>query len=145
MLIYQSPRNPHSHLAIKERKSLSYPTRRLLSMGLVRGRVLDFGCGTGIDVAFLRKQGLEVTGYDPHYAPEPPDGRFDTILCHYVLNCISCNCLKRPLRAINSSHFPDSTIVPFSITNTWSASWIVLNLWVTTRIVRLPFISVIAA
>ena len=54
----------------------------------MRGRVLDFGCGTGTDVAFLREQGIDITGYDPHYAPAWPTGRFDTILCQYVLNVL---------------------------------------------------------
>jgi diadenosine tetraphosphate (Ap4A) HIT family hydrolase len=50
--------------------------------------VLDYGCGHGTDVDFLREKGFEVEGYDPHYAPERPDGTFDTILCHYVLNVL---------------------------------------------------------
>ena len=50
--------------------------------------MLDFGCGHGADVDFLREKGFEVEGYDPHYAPEHPDGTFDTILCHYVLNVL---------------------------------------------------------
>ena len=87
-LIYQSPKNPNSHLTIKERKFPSYPTKHLFSAGLVQGRVLDFGCGSGIDVEFLRKNGFEVIGYDPHYAPEAPSGQFDTILCNYVLNVL---------------------------------------------------------
>jgi len=87
-MIYQSPKNPNSHLTIKERKWPSYPTKQLLSAGLIEGRVLDFGCGTGTDVAFLRKNRLDVTGYDPFCNPDYPTGRFDTILCHYVLNVL---------------------------------------------------------
>lgn len=88
MMITQSPRNPNSHLTVKDRKWLSFPTKFLLDHGLVRNRVLDFGCGTGTDVAFLRGQGFDVTGYDPYYASDYPTGRFDTILCHYVLNVL---------------------------------------------------------
>ena len=87
-MIAPSPRNPHSHLTVKDRRWPSYPTRHLLAQGRVRGRVLDFGCGTGTDVAFLREQGIDITGYDPHYAPAWPTGRFDTILCQYVLNVL---------------------------------------------------------
>jgi ATP adenylyltransferase len=87
-MIVQSPKNPYSHLTVKERKWPSYPTKQLLSMGLIQGKVLDFGCGTGVDVTFLREQGHDVTAYDPHYAPEYPTGKFDTILCHYVLNVL---------------------------------------------------------
>lgn len=88
MLIYQSPNNPHSHLMIKERKRLSYPTKRLLSMGLIQGRVLDFGYDDGIEAAFLRQQHCAVVGYDPFHALEPPVGRFDTVLCRNVLTVL---------------------------------------------------------
>ncbi|HOV48014.1 MAG TPA: HIT domain-containing protein [Anaerolineae bacterium] len=87
-LIYRSPQNPNSHLTVKERTQASFPVRYLLNQGLLRGRVLDFGCGLGVDVAFLQARGFEVTGYDPHYAPDPPQGKFDTILCLYVLNVL---------------------------------------------------------
>jgi len=88
ILIYQSPKNPNSHLTIKERKWPSYPTKYLLTEGKILGKVLDFGCGNGTDVAFLRKKGFDITGYDPHYAPQTPTEQFDTILCHYVLNVL---------------------------------------------------------
>lgn len=81
-------KNPHAHLTAKERDRPSFPTRKLLGLGRIEGRVLDFGCGHGADVDFLREKGFEVEGYDPYYAPERPDGRFDTILCHYVLNVL---------------------------------------------------------
>jgi ATP adenylyltransferase len=81
-------KNPHSHLTAKDRDRPSFPTRKLLGLGHIEGRVLDFGCGHGADVNFLREKGFEVEGYDPHHAPERPDGSFDTILCHYVLNVL---------------------------------------------------------
>jgi len=88
MFIYQSPKNPNSHLTIKDRKFPSFPTKQLFLRDQIRGRVLDFGCGTGVDVDFLRSKDFEVVGYDPNYAPEIPDGKFDTILCNYVLNVL---------------------------------------------------------
>lgn len=88
MFVLQSPKNPNSHLTIKARKYPSYPTKQLFSMGKIQGKVLDFGCGLGIDVAFLRQNGFEIIGYDPHYAPEIPKGEFDTIICNYVLNVL---------------------------------------------------------
>lgn len=81
-------KNPYSHLTAKERDRPSFPTRKLLGLGRVEGRVLDYGCGHGADVDFLREKEFEVVGYDPHYAPERPEGTFDTILCHYVLNVL---------------------------------------------------------
>ncbi len=88
MIIFQSPQNPNSHLTIKERKWPSYPTKFLFSAGKIQGRVLDFGCGGGIDASFLTKNGLYTTKFDPYYAPQVPTGKFDTILCHYVLNVL---------------------------------------------------------
>ncbi|HOC20141.1 MAG TPA: bifunctional class I SAM-dependent methyltransferase/HIT family protein [Anaerolineae bacterium] len=87
-LIYRSPQNPNSHLTVKERTQASFPVKYLLNQGLLRGRILDFGCGLGVDVAFLQARGFEAIGYDPHYAPDPPQGKFDTILCLYVLNVL---------------------------------------------------------
>jgi diadenosine tetraphosphate (Ap4A) HIT family hydrolase len=81
-------RNPHSHLTAKERDRPSFPTRKLLEMGRIRGRVLDYGCGHGADVRFLSQRGFDAVGYDPHYAPDLPSGPFDTVLCHYVLNVL---------------------------------------------------------
>lgn len=87
-LVFRSPQNPHSHLTVKQRTQASFPLRYLLEQGLIHGRVLDFGCGLGADVDFLRTKGFDVTGYDPYYAPALPQGRFDTILCLYVLNVL---------------------------------------------------------
>jgi ATP adenylyltransferase len=87
-LVFRSPQNPNNHLTVKERSEASFPVRHLLQSGLIRGRVLDFGSGLGEDVAFLRPKGFDVSGFDPHYAPDSPQGRFDTILCLYVLNVL---------------------------------------------------------
>lgn len=87
-MIYQSPKNPYSHLTIKERRWPSFPTKQLFQRNLIRGRVLDFGSGTGIDGTFLKEKGVDVTAYDPYYAPVYPTGKFDTILSNYVLNIL---------------------------------------------------------
>lgn len=87
-MIYQSEKNPNSHLTIKERKWPSFPTKQLLSRRLIRGKVLDFGCGLGIDVKFLKTKNIDVTGYDPYYAPDYPTEKYDTIVCNYVLNIL---------------------------------------------------------
>lgn len=86
--VFCSPQNPHSHLTVKERTRPSFPLRYLLKERKIQGRILDFGSGLGRDVQFLNEQGFDVTGYDPYYAPEIPQGRFDTILCFYVLNVL---------------------------------------------------------
>ncbi len=65
------------------RRSMSAPAQRLRKLDLIRGRVLDYGCGQGKDV-----EELGCAGYDPHFSPKMPRGRFDTILCTYVLNVL---------------------------------------------------------
>lgn len=106
-LVYHSPQNPNSHLTVKERTQASFPVRHLLKNGLIRGHVLDFGCGLGVDVAFLRNKGFNVTGYDPHYAPDPPQGRFNTILCIYVLNVLLPEEQAHVLMAVSELLQPD--------------------------------------
>lgn len=80
--------NPNSHLTAIERTSLSYPARILLNQKKIQGKILDFGCGIGKDVELLAAKGFEIKGYDPHYFPEFPTEKFDTILCFYVLNVL---------------------------------------------------------
>ena len=48
------------------------------------GRTLDYGCGRGFDATCF-----DMERYDPHYFPNKPDGFFDTITCHYVLNVVT--------------------------------------------------------
>jgi ATP adenylyltransferase len=88
MKLYHSPKNPNAHLTVKDRDRVSYPTRVLLKEGQLKGRILDFGCGLGKDVEFLKTQNLDIQGYDPTYQPNYPTEKFDTIICHYVLNVL---------------------------------------------------------
>lgn len=80
--------NPNSHLTAKERVVLSFPAKMLLNKGLLKGDVIDFGCGFGKDVELLKAKGISIIGYDKHYFPEYPQKRFDTIICFYVLNVL---------------------------------------------------------
>jgi diadenosine tetraphosphate (Ap4A) HIT family hydrolase len=86
MLSYE--KNTNSHLTVKDRKTPSLPVRLLLEKELLIGDILDFGCGLGIDVDFLIKSNFNAIGYDPFYKPEYPEGKFDTIICFYVLNVL---------------------------------------------------------
>lgn len=71
------------------RKAMSAPMQKLFTEGLIKGRVLDFGCGRGYDVDKLHSvHGMDAYGYDPHYAPNMPKGPFDTVTMIYVLNTI---------------------------------------------------------
>lgn len=78
----------HPYLTAIKRKDLSVPVRNLLQQGLLKGRILDFGCGFGYDTDELKRRGYDITGYDYYYRPEYPEGKFDTIFCVYVLNVL---------------------------------------------------------
>lgn len=81
-------KNQYSHCTAKERDKLSFPAKIVNERNGLEGDILDFGCGFGSDVKFLHEQGYRITGYDPHYFPEYPARRFDTIICFYVLNVL---------------------------------------------------------
>lgn len=58
--------------------------------GLLRGMILDYGCGRGFDVCYY---GLKywIDGYDPYWElwRQEREETFDTIVCNYVLNVVS--------------------------------------------------------
>lgn len=81
--------NPH--LTAIERTSMSFPTRWLKEHNLLKGEILDFGCGFGYDTDELKKQGYDIVGYDNHYRLDYPIKRYDTIICNYVLNVLEPN------------------------------------------------------
>ncbi|MEX0965685.1 MAG: bifunctional class I SAM-dependent methyltransferase/HIT family protein [Bacteroidia bacterium] len=76
------------HLTAKERTSPSWPTKHLFREKLLNGEILDFGSGYGADGKFLKSKGFNVQEYDNYYQPEIPKVKFDTIICHYVLNVV---------------------------------------------------------
>ncbi len=64
--------------------------------------MLDYGCGRGFDVKHFG-----IAGFDPHYSPDMPSGRFDTITCNYVLNVIeSPGDRRRVIKDIKSRLYP---------------------------------------
>ena len=53
--------------------------------------ILDYGCGRGADVDYLKINGYNICGYDPHWMPVDLSSKaelFDVILCTYVLNVL---------------------------------------------------------
>ena len=55
------------------RPALSLPAKLLFQSGLVTDEtsVLDYGCGRGDDVQFLKELGIPAVGWDPHFIPDP--------------------------------------------------------------------------
>lgn len=78
----------HPYLTAIKRTDLSVPVRYLLQHDLLKGRILDFGCGFGYDTDELKRRGYDIIGYDYYYRTEYPEGKFDTIFCVYVLNVL---------------------------------------------------------
>ena len=76
------------HRTALPRSNTSVPARFLVKQGLIKGRVLDYGCGQGHD---CDTYGWE--GYDPNtirleYSTPPKRQKYDTIVCTYVLNVV---------------------------------------------------------
>lgn len=94
----------------KHRAEASAPLKFLLSRQLIKGKVLDFGCGYGKDVEYLRNQYFDALGYDPYYFPMDIKGaKFDTIICTYVLNVISETERENVIKEIQQLLKPDGT------------------------------------
>lgn len=78
------------HRTAIRRGTHSRPVSLALSHALIRPDLsfLDYGCGLGEDVNFLKAEGVQATGWDPYYQP---DGRLkpaDCVNLGYVLNVI---------------------------------------------------------
>lgn len=99
--------NPH--LTAKERTSISFPTRWLKQNKLLKGEILDFGCGFGFDKDELQKEGYSIVGYDNYYRPEYPTKRFDTIICNYVLNVLESKEQAQVLMEVSELLKPNGT------------------------------------
>lgn len=82
-------KNKYSHLTAKKREKISFPMAWLNRQNLLNGEILDYGCGHGFDVAFLKRQNLQITGFDPYYFKDIDQSKkYDTITCLYVLNVV---------------------------------------------------------
>ncbi|MBA2112932.1 hypothetical protein [Bremerella alba] len=66
------------------RQSVSFAANWLVEASLIRGRVLDYGCGFGFDADCF---GWDA--FDPYYRPLSPKGGYDTIVCNHVLNMLT--------------------------------------------------------
>lgn len=79
------------------RESVSAQARVLVERGLIRGRVLDYGCGHGFDADHF---GWDA--FDPQYRQDEPAGRYDTIVCHHVANILTRQSRRRLFERIHA-------------------------------------------
>lgn len=76
--------NRETYMTAITRRTASAPVKWLASIGLLdEPKILDYGCGKGKDAEFLG-----CAKYDPYYQAKMPKGKYDRILCTYVLNTI---------------------------------------------------------
>jgi SAM-dependent methyltransferase len=81
-------------LDIYARLTLGHLLKRLQLAGLKKtDRIIDYGCGNGVFVKFLKEKGYErVTGYDPYvaeFAHLQENGAFDCVVANDVIEHVS--------------------------------------------------------
>ena len=78
------------HRTAMSRAALSAPMQALARYGFLDGdqTVFDYGCGRGDDMAVLSNAGIEVSGWDPYYAPGTKLEEADIVNLGFVLNVI---------------------------------------------------------
>ena len=70
------------------------PMKWLHDKNLITGRALDYGSG--------RMTWYGIKGYDPYWRPTRPTGKFDTIICNYVLNVVNDKTQRKVVRDIKN-------------------------------------------
>lgn len=78
------------HLTALSRNNFSAPVQLLARHGFIKPehRFFDYGCGRGDDLASIKLNGIEASGWDPHYAPDQPIHAADVVNLGFVLNVI---------------------------------------------------------
>ena len=99
----------HPHLTATERKELSVPTLYLLQQGLLKGRILDYGCGFGFDADELKRRGYDIEGYDNYYRPDYPKGKFNIVICNFVLDVLDPRAQAEVMMEVSKLLTPDGT------------------------------------
>lgn len=86
----QEPSEVDRHLTAIIRHDLSAPFKTLIKNGLLRHElsVFDYGCGRGDDIRELLAHGINVSGWDPNFAPESMLIESDIVNIGFVINVI---------------------------------------------------------
>ena len=95
--------------AIK-RKNPSKASLLYNKLNLINGRVLDYGCGYGLDAKVNKWE-----SYDPYYNDIKLDGLYDTIVCTNVLSAVSLSLLFELYKLGNLFFVSDATTVSSTI------------------------------
>jgi len=87
--IYRDYPPNRRRLDVFARGTLGNLLKRLRRAGLTKGAsILDYGCGNGVFIDFLRQRGyLDCTGYDPYFPQlaEPPEREYDCVVVNDVV------------------------------------------------------------
>ena len=77
-------------LTAMSRTDASRPLRLALEQKIITKStsVLDYGCGRGADVAYLKARGINCRGWDPVFCPHTRRTSVDVVTLNYVLNVI---------------------------------------------------------
>ncbi len=86
----------HPERTVPGRRGPSVVARFVTETGFAKlisaRRILDYGCGKGIDIPYYQNLGFDAVGYDP-YPPfgfsEKPYGKFDIVVNAFVLNVLA--------------------------------------------------------
>jgi DNA phosphorothioation-associated putative methyltransferase len=78
------------HLTALSRNNLSAPVQALWRHGLISPErtFFDYGCGKGDDVRTLSANGIDASGWDPHFCPAAALRVADTVNLGFVINVI---------------------------------------------------------
>jgi len=78
------------HRTALSRYNFSAPIQALSRAELLAPttELFDYGCGRGDDVRGLAASGINVTGWDPHYAPNEAKRKADVVNLGFVINVI---------------------------------------------------------
>ena len=123
------------HKAALKRTNLSHPMRAVLEAGILeqQHQHLDYGCGRGDDVRFLRELGFCSSGYDPYYFPETPKKPVDIVTLLYVLSTIEIPSIRCEVLCKAYKLARQSLVVSALITRTNNYPGIVCNDGVITK------------
>ena len=109
------------------RQKMSRPMKKMYeSRKFDKKTVLDYGCGKGFDVEYLKLQGIDIKGYEPFASDkylQMPEGKFDIITSNYVLNVIE-NPTERKKLVEEMKKLGNTVVITVradkkSIKNTW--------------------------